>query len=408
MTDISNVISTNNNSTSNSNSGGLGGGGVNNQNILNSVRQALALARIGVNADNRGDYSVAIHNYREASNLLNSSEDATALNNEHYSAMLEKSKQYLARADMLEQLLAGQNGQKEEKSSKENIVFIEETPMGTQGGGGAMQTLDPIPAFPTYKPFWLMRVLSKTIKSGAYLTNRLYIPKTVWQQTGCKFLAIQTKINSLEVLLECLQSLKKYSVDSSSSPSGIPFDKKNMETVSKEMDSFCSQLDVIQNGLHFHLSFIPEIKIEKVNESKGWAKKMKKFGNSLAKGAVRLAPSSKLEGADYIGLLNSVFEESQFLESWMNCCESLGHSNLSKRLNRVGEFFSVVICSFVMKDFTILLERFMRKSLQSFLKIKIESQAQFVHLKVKIFVDILTLDLKLFNVDIQEGKKFKQ
>eukprot|EP01132_Coremiostelium_polycephalum_P004922 gene4922-6136_t len=330
-----------------------------NQAVLNSVRQALALARIGVNADNRGDYTVAISNYREASNLLSSSEELSNLTEEHYQAMLEKSKQYQNRADILESLLLGQSGQT--TTTKENIVFVEESPLGN--GNGLL--LDPIPAFPSYKPFWLMRVLSKTITTGAYLTPRLYIPKSVWNQTGCKFLAVQTKINSLAALLECLSKLKEYSTDGGN----LPFDKSNLEAVSKEIDSFCSQLDVIQNGLHFHLSFIPEIKIEKVNE-KGWATKMKKFGNSLAKGAVRLAPSSKLEGADYIGLLNSVFEESQFLESWMNCCESIGNSNLSNRLRRVGEFFSVVICSFVMKDFTILLERYMRKSLQSFLKIK--------------------------------------
>jgi len=329
-----------------------------NQAVLNSVRQALALARIGVNADNRGDYAVAIHNYREASNLLNSSDDISSLNDEHYQAMLEKSKQYLARADMLESLLSGQTGSTT-ITTKENIVFQEESPSIT-----AELSLDPIPAFPSYKPFWLMRVLSKTIKSGSYLTPRLYIPKTIWQQTGCKFTAVDQKIKSLEELLESLQNLKKYSTENGN----LPFDKNNIETVSKEIDGFCAQLDVIQNALHFHLSFIPEIKIEKVNE-KGWANKMKKFGNAVAKGAVRLAPSSKLEGQDYIGLLNSVFEESQFLESWMNCCESLGHSNLSNRLRRVGEFFSVVICSFVMKDFNILLERFMRKSLTSFLAI---------------------------------------
>lgn len=351
-----------------------------NPTVLNSVRQALALARIGVNADNRGDYAVAIHNYREASNLLNASEDLSTLNDEHYKTMIEKSKQYLDRADMLEQLLQGQQGGA--TSTKENFTFVEEIPIVSSG------FLDPIPAFPSYKPFWLMRVLSKTIKSGAYLTPRLYIPKSIWQQTGCKFTAVETKIKSLEVLQECLQNLKKLHIQHTPPPSShqsdqqssqqqqqsqhnhssLPFDKNNIETVSKETDSFCSQLDIIQNSLHFHLSFIPEIKIEKVNE-KGWANKMKKFGNSLAKGAVRLAPSSKLEGQDYIGLLNSVFEESQFLESWMNCCESIGHSSLSNRLRRVGEFFSVVICSFVMKDFTILLERYMRKSLQTFMTI---------------------------------------
>ncbi|EGG24529.1 microtubule interacting and transport domain-containing protein [Cavenderia fasciculata] len=313
-----------------------------NQAILNSVRQALALARIGVNADNRGDYSVAITNYREASNLLNSPEDLTALNDEHYQAMLEKSRQYQARADVLEALLNQSNGVVN-SPAKENIVFVEETPSGLQS--------DPIPAFASYKPFWLMRVLSKTITGGAYLTPRLYIPKSVWQQTGCKLVAVQTKIQSLAEVSELISKLR--SIASSSDSSNPVIDKKNIDN----------------NSLHFHLSFIPEVKIEKINE-KSWAGKMKKFGNSLAKGAVRLAPSSKIEGQDYVGLLNTVFEESQFLESWMNSCESLGNHSLATRLKRVGEFFSNVVCAFVMKDFTIMLDRYMRKSLQSYMKLK--------------------------------------
>ncbi|GAM22577.1 hypothetical protein SAMD00019534_057520 [Acytostelium subglobosum LB1] len=328
-----------------------------NQAILNSVRQALALARIGVNADNRGDYAAAITNYREAANLLNSPEDLTTLNDEHYQAMLEKAKQYQARADVLESLLNQQNGAAAASPTKENIVFVEEIPSGLSA--------DTVPAFASYKPFWLMRVLSKTITTGAYLTPKLYIPKAVWQQTGCKILAITAKIQSLVELQEYLAKLKTLSTKESD----MPFDRKNMDTIAKETDIFCSQLDIIQNALHFHLSFIPEIKIEK-KEEKGWAGKVKKLGTSLAKGAVRLAPSSKLEGIDYVGLLNTVFEESQFLESWMNCCESLGNQALSNKLRRVGEFYSVVICAFVMKDFTILLDRYMRKSLQSFIKLK--------------------------------------
>lgn len=40
---------------------------------------------------------------------------------------------------------------------------------------------------------------------------------------------------------------------------------------------------------------------------------MKKFGGALAKGAVRLAPSQRDEGSDYILQLKSLFDESQFI-----------------------------------------------------------------------------------------------
>ena len=44
-----------------------------------------------------------------------------------------------------------------------------------------------------------------------------------------------------------------------------------------------------------------------------WGARMKKFGGALAKGAVRLAPSQRDEGSDYILQLKSLFDESQFL-----------------------------------------------------------------------------------------------
>lgn len=40
---------------------------------------------------------------------------------------------------------------------------------------------------------------------------------------------------------------------------------------------------------------------------------MKKLGDTLAKGAARLALSQRDEGYDYILLLKAVFEEAQFL-----------------------------------------------------------------------------------------------
>ncbi len=40
----------------------------------------------------------------------------------------------------------------------------------------------PPPASIVFKPFWLMRVLSKTISTGGYLTPKIYVPKAVWYE----------------------------------------------------------------------------------------------------------------------------------------------------------------------------------------------------------------------------------
>jgi len=200
------------------------------------------------------------------------------------------------------------------------------------------------------------------------LTARIYVPPSLWYQGGCKFAALQTKVSSCETLLESLAKLKE-----------IEF--SNADLMSKELDVFCSSLDVIQNGLHFHLSFIAEIKIE--SKSPGWGSRIKKIGGALAKSAVRLAPSQREEGNDYIQALQTLFEESQFFVQWLdyfNNATSNGNSLSSSgpgfvsaailsKIRRVSDFYWNVICAFVIRDFNALLERYMRKSLTSFVKL---------------------------------------
>ncbi len=53
--------------------------------------------------------------------------------------------------------------------------------------------------------------------------------------------------------------------------------------------------------------------VKKNDKDPTWGGRMKKFGEVLAKSAVRLAPSQRDEGSDYILLLKSLFDDCQFL-----------------------------------------------------------------------------------------------
>jgi len=232
------------------------------------------------------------------------------------------------------------------------LKFVEESPIGSYP--------DPPPAFPVYRPFWLMKVWVNTMTKGGYLTQRIYVPPSLWYQGGCKFSALQTKISSCETLLEAMSKLKESEIT-------------NTDLLIKELDVFCSNLDVIQNGLHFHLSFIAEIKIE--TKSPGWGSRIKKLGGVLAKSAVRLAPSQREEGNDYIQALQTLFEEAQFFVDWLDHFNSpVGSPNFAavailSKIRRVSDFFWSVICAIVIRDFNALLERYMRKSLTGFVKL---------------------------------------
>jgi len=232
-------------------------------------------------------------------------------------------------------------------SPPKEIEFGEEPPTGSLPE--AHPTLDIL------KPFWLMRVWSKTITYGGYVTPKLYIPKVLWYQSGCKFAALQTKLSSCEALVESLAKLKE----------------SGGESLERELDNFSTQLDVIQNSLHFHLAFIAEVKKEE-KEKAGWGSRMKKLGDSLAKRAVRLASSQRDESYDYILLLKAVFEEAQFIEEWFIHFSSTPGSNISTKLKRISEFFYDVVCQFVIRDFNTLVERYIKKFLISFIKLQVK------------------------------------
>jgi len=66
---------------------------------------------------------------------------------------------------------------------------------------------DPDPRSKDHRPYWLMRVLSKSMMEGGYLTSKMYIPKHFWQQGGCKIPAMNLKIENSFWLNDLLNTL---------------------------------------------------------------------------------------------------------------------------------------------------------------------------------------------------------
>jgi len=304
----------------------------------NSVKLALTCARTAVNADRKCEYATAIVNYREVINILEA--EIPSFLETQQPALYEKCVLYQSRLDELE-LISGNAGV---VIPPKEIEFSEDPPAGPLP--------DAHPTLAVLKPFWLMRVWAKTMSVGGYVTPKLYVPKVLWYQSGCKFAAFQTKLTSCEALLEGLAKLKE------SYPDGLD----------RELDNFSSQLDIIQNSLHFHLAFIAEVKKDD-KEKAGWGSRMKKLGDTLAKGAARLASSQRDEGYDYILLLRSVFEEAQFLDEWLTHFTPTGSPIIAGKLKRVSEFFYDVVCQFAIRDFHTLVERYIKKNLVSFIKL---------------------------------------
>jgi len=210
----------------------------------------------------------------------------------------------------------------------------------------------PLPDIPpadiTFRPFWVMKVMAKTVQSGGFLTPKIYVPKSVWFQDGMKFLALRTKIESCAAINESLLKMKE-----------IPIDDPE---VAKELELFCTLLGSIQNTLAKTMYFISEYKDDTDKDNKN------AFGNAIKKMVGRVMGKAKLDDASsYILLLLDVFENSQFLEKWLLYhLERTPSSPYTNRLRRISDFFYTVICNFVIKDLNSLMIRYVKHAKDSF------------------------------------------
>lgn len=323
--------------------------GVTNAQLVAALRQALVYARAATSADHKGEITTAIAQYKDAVAILEAeAAKPHKIPDEYLTLMTDRSAIYQARIDLLEQELATLMPDKFSAPTRELFIFNEEPVLG--------HLPDPPPTPVLYKSYWMMRVWRATMVQGGYVTHKLYIPKTLWYQSGCKFSALQTKVQSCDIVLEVLMKIRECG-------------RERPDLLEKELETCCAQLDAVQNSLHFHLSFIAEVK-KKDDKDPTWGARMKKFGGALAKGAVRLAPSQRDEGSDYILQLKSLFDESQFLEEWITHFLKANNTTISARLRRVSEFFMDVVCQFVLRDFQVLLDRYIKKNVEAFIKLK--------------------------------------
>jgi len=314
--------------------------------LLERISKAQKYAKLAVELDCKQDYANAILNYKDCVEILETAVIATPEENQQ--DMFDLAKQYRARIELLEQSLPSLSGLIKIQPEKNFADFKEESPIG------------PIPerppSSPLFRPFWLMRIIRKTIQSGGYLTPTIYVPKNVWYQPGAKFSAINTKIASCETINETILKLKEFWMEDS-------------EVIAKELELFCSQLTQLQNSLAKVLLFIDEYKEEKGKEKSDIVSTLRKMGGAVAKNVVvRVKGSAKLDDtSSYLNLLSDVFENSEFLEKWLeHYMNTQPSSGITARLKRISDFLLTVLCAFVVKDLNSLIERYMIRALENF------------------------------------------
>jgi len=103
-----------------------------------------------------------------------------------------------------------------------------------------------LPSKMIMRPFWLMRLLSRSMYEGGYLTPRLYVPRQLWYQRGVKYVAIDTKYQACINLVQHLQKIRNTKVE-------------NCSEVYEVLRGLENEMEAIQNMLSKKLKFIDEI-----------------------------------------------------------------------------------------------------------------------------------------------------
>ena len=98
--------------------------------------------------------------------------------------------------------------------------------------------LEACPNDVTLRPFWLMRCLYQTLchPRGGYVSNKLFVPRDVWQVKGVKLKNLEDKIANCDLLTAALQKLTKV-------------DTCDADAVLEEMQSFENIIEQVQATL---------------------------------------------------------------------------------------------------------------------------------------------------------------
>ncbi|GBC09423.1 hypothetical protein RclHR1_08850006 [Rhizophagus clarus] len=236
-----------------------------------------------------------------------------------------------------------------------NTSFYDEDIIGFSHMSSNNGLPEPPPSDLRLKPFWLMKLLERTMTTGGYLTPKLFIPQYLWLQGHVKLTAIDTKISSCEVVSNCLEKLEKISFN-------------DMDKLSKALEGIDPILEGLQNSLARKLSYV-ESTNGKARQS---ASSLMSWGSKLSRGLDRMGMGNAMvrteEANGYVDVLLKVFQHAKVVENYINQYTSLKkvpqlhhHKQIIVRLYKFADFFGNVICRFVVRDLGILVDKYLKK-----------------------------------------------
>lgn len=254
---------------------------------------------------------------------------------------------------------------------------------------------EPAPLNALQRPFHLMRALTASIQHGAYISSKLYIPKEVWECSmgSNKVQALDTKMKMVELLLGSLTALTE-----SQDPVAVTRALEDLEacadevqnTLAKKLGKPFTEVGSVTDSASSHSSTA----VTKKNSMSGWQARVGRWSGKITS-ATALTGNHKTDTITlYVDWLARLFSAAQILDRYISevahhhhsskistpadsriliqsrnplpalilqdqesSSSSVQASNVDVKLRRLAEFFGNVVCRFVVKDLTILLDR---------------------------------------------------
>ncbi|KAI9201941.1 uncharacterized protein BJ171DRAFT_193198 [Polychytrium aggregatum] len=238
-----------------------------------------------------------------------------------------------------------------------------------------------------HKAFWVFRLLLKTMTYGGYVTPRLHVPRQMWFQSGIRLTAMDAKMTTCEVLIRQIDQLRAVG---GTNMNELLHELQDMEIVTDDLKvSLAKRLRFVDDksgggddsagyttigrggggGSGGTLGRASTLTRETLGRATTATKdKLTDWGSKLSKSVEKLTISRSQKVSDistYVYLLSKLITESQFIEDLLTHFESAPAYNLNSlalmRLRNIAKFYATVVCPFIVRDFEVLLERFLKK-----------------------------------------------
>lgn len=112
-------------------------------------------------------------------------------------------------------------------------------------------------------PFWQLRFIHKSIKSGSFLTPSVFIPANVWSQTGVKFCGLSIKTSAFQAIITMIKDVD-FIDDENSDKSRS---SASLTVFLSLLNSTYEGLIVMQNQLSKPFLFIKEVPHDESSKS---------------------------------------------------------------------------------------------------------------------------------------------